>query len=216
MTTHRRATWLTLALAVSVLFNLAFLGTALFGIVSPPSHPQGRPAPHPPGSDGQLLSALHLSSSQLESVELQRKSTALRIEQHRAEVSDARSRLWALVAGDSASQEALSRELDAVSQAQRDIQEAVVLYMQWLRTQLTPEQTQTFDTVVLERMCKCPSCDGGCMGGCQHQEKGQFPEGAPGAGLPACQESIENKHGGEVSPCGCGDNSFPLKEEVSQ
>lgn len=213
MKTNCKIGFMGWALGASLAFNLAFLGSVVWGHLARESTTNGQESSSQQRPDPRLLSQLNLSAAQRAGVEQHRTEAADRIAGLRKEVSEARSALWRLVAGGTAGPAELTAGLDRITAAQRGIQEQVVDYMIWLRSQLTSDQAARFDAVVVERMCTCPACDGGCIGGCRHGG-GASPVFGPQkaeAGCGGCADE-GNDHGG--TPCGCGGGTMPFDKEV--
>ncbi len=157
-------------LGVSLLFNLAFAATALQSFWTKPA-PAPAPAPEhtqcaAAGTGTALYESLELTSAQQALFKEHRGQVASRVQDLRHHAGAARERLWRMIATDAPPEEDLERQISAVVANQREVQEVVVDHMLWMRLQLDATQKQKFDQYVESKMCKCPGCDGGCIGEC--------------------------------------------------
>jgi Spy/CpxP family protein refolding chaperone len=200
-----RLGWRGVALVASLLFNIAFVVTALLPCC--PAHEETATATRvtDADSDSSLLAGLELSEEQNAAVTRRRIETASRITQLRQQVSQARGRMWLLVAAAPLDREALAAEVDTITAAQRTIQELVVEYMAWIREQLSDPQVARFDSAVLQRMCKCPGCDGGCVQGCPGSCPSRHRHEFPGAVSPGAPSAGSCGHGEKARTCGQGE-----------
>jgi len=182
---------LAAALVVSVLFNVAFAVAALTGVESTadaPDPPGDQPARQPKAA---LHESLELTAEQQETFGQQRKQIAQQVAQLRQQVLENREQLWRMVAGDAPDRLGLDAQIEQISTAQQQVQALVIEHMLWMREQLSEEQQTKFDAFVETKMCSCPRCDGGCLGGCPAQ-------GQCGKSNSARSE----EHSGAECPCG--------------
>ena len=188
---HRMRTVLTAALVVSILFNVAFAVAALTGVESTTVAPDPtgeQPVKQPKAA---LHESLDLAAEQQATFGQQRKQIAQQISQLRQQVLGNREQLWRMVAGDAPDRLGLEAQIAQISTAQQQVQALVIEHMLWMREQLSEEQQTKFDSFVETKMCSCPRCDGGCLGGCPAQ--GQCAK----SNLARSEE-----HSGSECPCG--------------
>lgn len=194
--------WKGLALVASLLFNVAFVVTALLPCCPSHEHPAPAVQTTRADSDTSLLAGIELSDEQNGLVNQRRIETANQIGELRQKVSQARGRMWLLVAVSPLDRQALAHELDIICSAQRTIQELVVEYMAWIREQLSGSQVALFDSAVLQRTCRCPGCDGGCVQGCPSGCRHGSLQGEAGVLDGNIPEGRTCGHGGEDHTCG--------------
>ena len=175
--TRRRI--LILGLGVSLLFNLAFVAAAVQSWWATPD-----PAPATEqtqcaaaGARSALYENLDLTGPQQELFKEHRGQVSGRVQDLRLHAREARERLWRMIATDAPAMADLDRQIGAVVGIQREVQEVVVEHMLWMRQQLDEAQQRKFDQYVENKMCKCPGCDGGCLGECSGGCRQEGPGG---------------------------------------
>ncbi len=159
---------LKIALVVSVLFNLAFAVAAIVSwtTVAPATPEANVPQPL---ARVTLLQSLELTPDQQERFALSHDRAVHKIATLRGQVREAREHLWRLVTTDTPDASGLEKQIAQVSTIQQQVQRLVVEHMLWMRGELAPKQKGLFDGFVDSRMCRCPKCDGGCLGSCSKQ-----------------------------------------------
>jgi len=153
-------------LAVSVVFNVAFLIAALTGPDSPAGMVEKSEESPSPQVGPVLHQSLDLTPEQKERFAKRRREVAAQVATLRQQVRGAREQLWWMVADNAPDTDRLEAQIERISAIQNQVQGLVVKHMLWMRKQLTADQQKMFDGFVETRMCSCPKCDGGCLGGC--------------------------------------------------
>jgi len=153
--------WVYWVLGCSLVFNLAFLGTYLYGAWAH-GHGKGLPPLAPPA---ELKEELGLDDSMWKEFVDSRMRLRGEIHSLRHQVREERTRLWSLMSTDEPDIEAVDRATDNIADLQKQVQRLVVDEMMRLRSGLSAEQRQRFDEHFKNRVCRGGAmCDGGCMG----------------------------------------------------